>query len=133
MKWAYTPPNPPLPPTNLIDNKLKEFDDVIPDDESRLMNFTIFSQVYPQRHASIKFEYEQKVVSLEKMIADNCQRFETHLKKLETENQNLFAHIVQLTCKTEIITENRKRKMPKITSEAHDIPSSPHLPTDINA
>ena len=82
--------------------------------------------------ATFKSEYEQKGVALEKMITDNNQHHETHLKRLENQNQNLFAHIVQLTRKTEMLTESRKRKMPKITSEATDIPSFPPLPTDID-
>ena len=67
IKWVYPPPNPSLPPSNLIDNKLKEFYNVITDYESRLTNFTIFSQVYAQRHATLKFKYEQKVVLLKKI------------------------------------------------------------------
>ena len=75
IKSVYPPPNPYLPPSNFIDNKLKEFDDVITDHESRLTNFIIFLQIYAQQHDTLNFEYEQKVVSLEKMIVNNCQCF----------------------------------------------------------
>ena len=42
---------------------------------------------------------------IEKYIADQNQGHDIYFKKLETENQNLFAHIVQLTRKLEIAHE----------------------------
>ena len=70
---------------------------------------------------------------LEKPIADHNQRHEAYFKKLETENQNLFAHIVELTRKVEMSAENLKRKRPRLAYEVTSIPSFPFLPIDIDA
>jgi len=70
---------------------------------------------------------------LEKSIANHNKRHETHFKKLEIENQNLLAHIVQLKRKVEMGTENLKRKKPKLTDENTTTSIFPPLPTDIDA
>ena len=89
-------------------NKLKKLDDTLNNHESQLTSFTTFSQIYAQKYSALKFEYEQKVLLLEKSIADYNQRCESHFKKLEIENQNMLAHIMQLTRKIEIINSKRK-------------------------
>jgi len=63
--------NPTLPPNNLIDNKIRELNDTTTDHEAQLSSVIAFSQIYFQKHATIKFEYEQKVITLKRTIANN--------------------------------------------------------------
>jgi len=107
--------------------------DAVNKHECQLTNFSTFSQIYAQKYSALKFEYEQKILILKKFIADHNQQHEAYFKKLKTENQNLFAHIIQLTRKVKISTEKLKRKKPRLTDEDSGTPSFPPLPKDIDA
>ena len=95
IKLIYPPsPESAFPPNNLIDNKLKKLNDVVNNHESQLVNFFTFSQIYAKKCSTLKFEYEQKILILEKFIADHNQRHKAYIKKIETENQNRAHHTV---------------------------------------
>ena len=75
IRWVYPPTNPTLPPNNLVDDKIRELNDTVTNHKARLSSVTTFSQMYAQKHATLKFEYEQKVITLERTIADNKQGY----------------------------------------------------------
>ena len=87
------------------------------------------SQIYAQKYSALKFVYEQKILMIEKSYDDQNQRHE----KLETENQSMFAHIIQLTRNIEMATESSKQRRPRLPNDSNIVPNFPPLPTDINA
>ena len=60
--------------------------DATQDHKNLISNITTYIQLYGQRFSNLKFEYEQKIVDLEKLIEDGDKKYEAHFRKLEGDN-----------------------------------------------
>ena len=132
-KIIYPPSSDSNPLSNsLIDNKIKKLDDALFGHESQITDLNKFSQLYTQKYATLKFEYEQKVLMIEKSIVNQNLHLETHIKKLEVGNHNLFLHLIQLIRRIEILEETPKRKKIKRSTNNNPTIIFPPLPRNID-
>jgi len=75
VRWIYLPHSSSTHPLNNInENEFKEINETTQSHQTHKSNINTFSKVYAQRHVNLKFEYEQKIIALEKIINDNNKR-----------------------------------------------------------
>ena len=67
IKWVY-PINIASAPNKLVETKLSEIDN-----ESQLTSLVSFTQIYSQKHSSLKLEYERNISAIEKSLIERIE------------------------------------------------------------
>jgi len=88
---------------------------------------------FTQKHSSLKLEYEKKASMIEKSLIEQNTKLNSYCQNLETQCQNMYHHIVQLTRRIESLEEKPKWKKSKHAGNTNCSNNPFILPVDIDS
>jgi len=115
IKWVY------LPPVEPDDLKKSRYCHIRPWFTDKWTEH-IFAILYPKIFGS-----EQKVLSIEKILADQKAIYDSYVQRLEEANQHLFSHLIQVSSRVEVLEERPRCRRPKRNNNITGMTSFPHI------